>query len=370
MIAQRWPESPWAAKSKVQLAALAKAPRKAILPSRIMTLPGSGDPLVQRRRDGRRHGGDGRHGRHAGRGQRLQRQRQLTDPTTRGDRGSRTEEVSPPRSTRRVVPMRKFPRPTRRGPILVRPACSPRLHGCGYSVRPPFDPGIRTVYVPTFTAITFRRDLNFQLTELVIKEIEKRTPYKVVGSPEGADSTLEGTITFADKNLMVENTNNLPRHVLVMLLVTVKWTDNRTERRQEAILPVVFVNRWPCIPNSARPPRWPTRRRWPRLARDIVNAHGEALVRPSGRSRCTDCPHPWESPAGRSFEGDRRVGHGHPERHARQLLRRRPGRDPVAEALARRRSPDGRGGRPARRRRRIEPARAPSPSAAERSCAG
>jgi len=45
MIAQRWPESPWAAKSKVQLASLAKAPRKAILPSKIMTTPGSGDAM-------------------------------------------------------------------------------------------------------------------------------------------------------------------------------------------------------------------------------------------------------------------------------------------------------------------------------------
>ncbi len=45
MIAQRWPESPWAAKSKVQLATLAKAPRKAVLPSKIMTTPGSSDPV-------------------------------------------------------------------------------------------------------------------------------------------------------------------------------------------------------------------------------------------------------------------------------------------------------------------------------------
>lgn len=41
MIVKRWPESTWATKAKVQLASLAKAPRKAILPSKIMTAPGS-----------------------------------------------------------------------------------------------------------------------------------------------------------------------------------------------------------------------------------------------------------------------------------------------------------------------------------------
>ena len=57
---------------------------------------------------------------------------------------------------------------------------------------------------------SFRRDVNLQLTELVIKEIEQRTPYKVVGTPEEADTILDGTINFADKNLVVENPYNLP----------------------------------------------------------------------------------------------------------------------------------------------------------------
>ena len=43
------------------------------------------------------------------------------------------------------------------------------------------------------------------LTEMVQKEIEKRTKYKVVGNPEQADTILEGTINFTEKNLVVEN---------------------------------------------------------------------------------------------------------------------------------------------------------------------
>jgi TolA-binding protein len=40
----RWPQSEWAKKSQDQLALIAKAPRKAVLPSKIMTTPGSPDP--------------------------------------------------------------------------------------------------------------------------------------------------------------------------------------------------------------------------------------------------------------------------------------------------------------------------------------
>ena len=37
-------------------------------------------------------------------------------------------------------------------------------------------PDIETVHVPVFQSSSFRRDLGEQLTEAVVKEIEKRTP--------------------------------------------------------------------------------------------------------------------------------------------------------------------------------------------------
>jgi outer membrane protein assembly factor BamD (BamD/ComL family) len=46
MIPQKWPKSPWATKAKAQLAVLAKMPRKASEPSKIMTQPGSSDPVL------------------------------------------------------------------------------------------------------------------------------------------------------------------------------------------------------------------------------------------------------------------------------------------------------------------------------------
>ncbi len=40
----RWPNSPWAEKAKVQMASLAKAPRKTVSPSKMLALPGAADP--------------------------------------------------------------------------------------------------------------------------------------------------------------------------------------------------------------------------------------------------------------------------------------------------------------------------------------
>ena len=100
------------------------------------------------------------------------------------------------------------------------------LGGCGYSVRAPFSKEVKTVYVPLFRSISFRREVQLQLSEAVIKEIERRTPYKVVGTPEGADTVLDGTINFADKNIMVENPFNYPRQLTATLTAGVNYTHN------------------------------------------------------------------------------------------------------------------------------------------------
>ena len=101
------------------------------------------------------------------------------------------------------------------------------LAGCGYTIRPPFDKSIRTVYVPILKSYSFRKDMNMMLTENLQKEIERRTPFKVVGSPEGADAILEGSINYVDKNIAVESPYNLPRHTIALVSAEVKFYDNR-----------------------------------------------------------------------------------------------------------------------------------------------
>jgi tetratricopeptide (TPR) repeat protein len=55
----RWPKSDWAARSKAQLELIAKAPRKEVLPSKIMTTPGAPDPAAAANGMGSAGGGMG-----------------------------------------------------------------------------------------------------------------------------------------------------------------------------------------------------------------------------------------------------------------------------------------------------------------------
>ena len=81
------------------------------------------------------------------------------------------------------------------------------LAGCaGYQVGTSslYSSHVRTVYVPMFQSASYRRNLGERLTEAVMKEIEAKTPYKVVGTPN-ADSTLTGRITNETKRTVVQN---------------------------------------------------------------------------------------------------------------------------------------------------------------------
>ncbi len=115
--------------------------------------------------------------------------------------------------------------------------------GCGYSMRAPFavDENTKSIYVPVFKSYSFRRDVNWMLTDLVQKEIEARTPYHLVGKPDQADTVLDGEINFADKNIIVENPYNLPRQLSATITATVNWTHiKKTE--EEAARPPTMVS--------------------------------------------------------------------------------------------------------------------------------
>ena len=90
---------------------------------------------------------------------------------------------------------------------------------------------VRTVYVPTFESNSFRRNLGERLTEAVMKEIELKTPLKVVSSPN-ADSILSGRITKDTKHVVVQNYYGDPRESELNLYVEVQWID----RHNNAIL--------------------------------------------------------------------------------------------------------------------------------------
>jgi hypothetical protein len=101
-----------------------------------------------------------------------------------------------------------------------------------------YAPTIQTVYVPVFESDSFRRNMGERLTEAVIKEIQRRTPYQVVSSPM-ADSVLTGTIVTETKRVLVESPLDEPRVLEINLQVRVTWSDRQGGMLQpERSLPV------------------------------------------------------------------------------------------------------------------------------------
>ncbi len=103
------------------------------------------------------------------------------------------------------------------------------LAGCaGYQVGPGslYRSDVYSVYVPVFESDSLRRNLGEQLTEAVIKQIELKTPYKVVSRAD-ADSVLSGRILQDYKYVVAENINDDPRDIEVEFQIEVSWRDRR-----------------------------------------------------------------------------------------------------------------------------------------------
>ncbi len=114
---------------------------------------------------------------------------------------------------------------------LILPSCSSdgNFTLLGYTTKPNYDCGIRTVRVPIFKNETFRQGLEFQLTKAIVREIEAKTPYKIISGENGhADTELSGTITLLNKNVILRNPLNEIRQGETVLAVSVQWKDLRT----------------------------------------------------------------------------------------------------------------------------------------------
>jgi hypothetical protein len=91
-----------------------------------------------------------------------------------------------------------------------------------------YAPDVQTVYVPMIESDSFRRDLGERLTEAVVKEIELKTPFKVVGTPD-ADSILATRLVSESKRVTVENRNDDPRAIELNTSAEVTWINRRRE---------------------------------------------------------------------------------------------------------------------------------------------
>jgi hypothetical protein len=109
-----------------------------------------------------------------------------------------------------------------------------RAPGCasdpaqGYSFTAARQGSVRTISVPVFDNTTFAHGVEVELTEAIVKEVQRTTRWRVVGS-RSADSTLSGTITeSALKPLSTSSATGLVMEQAVELTVDFEWRDGRS----------------------------------------------------------------------------------------------------------------------------------------------
>ena len=112
--------------------------------------------------------------------------------------------------------------------LLVLPALI--LAGCqGYSTKSLYPTDVRTVYVEMFENTTFRRSMEYTLTDALAKRIEAETPYKIVSSRDRADTVISGRIVnVRDAALSTERNIGRVLEQDIELTAVVNWKNLRT----------------------------------------------------------------------------------------------------------------------------------------------
>jgi hypothetical protein len=125
---------------------------------------------------------------------------------------------------------------TRHGACAVLLVCwfAGWLAGCaadpsqGYSFSSTYPKGVKTVTIPTFDNYSFNPGLEVQLTEAIIKEVQRSSGIRVT-TAEQADSRLHGVITKVQlRRLTLNDITALTQEQAVQLTVDFEWKDNRT----------------------------------------------------------------------------------------------------------------------------------------------
>jgi hypothetical protein len=117
-------------------------------------------------------------------------------------------------------------------PVLL--VLSTTLTGCagvsflGYTTHGLYSEHIHTVAVPIFKNTGFRRDIEFRITQEVVRELE-RVGFKVVPS-ERADVVLLGTLNDFNKLGFGLDGYSNPRGGLIQLHASVHYVERKTGR--------------------------------------------------------------------------------------------------------------------------------------------
>ena len=99
----------------------------------------------------------------------------------------------------------------------------------GYTTSSQYRTDVRTIAVPIFRRGTYeyRRDIEFRLTEALVKQIEAKTHYKVVDKSR-ADTLLTGVIQSVEQDVLSFNPRTgRPREIQLRVTVDFTWKDLR-----------------------------------------------------------------------------------------------------------------------------------------------
>ena len=104
------------------------------------------------------------------------------------------------------------------------------LAGCeGYSNTSLYPKDVATVYVEMFDNQSFRRGIEFELTDALAKRIEAQTPYKIVTSRDKADTVISGQIVQATESVLTtERQIGRALEKNIELRAVVSWKNLRT----------------------------------------------------------------------------------------------------------------------------------------------
>ncbi|MBX3386239.1 MAG: LptE family protein [Phycisphaeraceae bacterium] len=98
----------------------------------------------------------------------------------------------------------------------------------GYSFESSFDRSVTAVHVPMFQNDTFAKGVEFEVTDAVVKEIQRTTPWRVT-SEGAADAVLEGRVTRATlRRLSQQRDSGVVQEQAVNVTVDFTLRDVRT----------------------------------------------------------------------------------------------------------------------------------------------
>lgn len=109
------------------------------------------------------------------------------------------------------------------------------LGGCtgfaGYSNASLFPNDVKSVYLEMFDNRSFRRGIEYTVSDALAKRIEAQTPYKIVSSRDRADSVISGQIAAAGESILtLEREIGRALEKEVVLTAVVNWKNLKTGR--------------------------------------------------------------------------------------------------------------------------------------------